>query len=59
MFFLESKIVPSLFLFFFRVIMKAHCISYYVAFTYYSEKWEHSILDSNFIISFYQLRTSL
>ena len=39
--------------------MKAQCISYYVAFTYNSEESTHIILDSNFIISFQQLRPSL
>ena len=30
----------------FSVIMKIHCISYYAAFTYYSEDWAHYILNS-------------
>jgi len=46
MFFLEYK--KSIFLL--GVIMKAHCISYFVAFTYYSKECAHSILDSNFVI---------
>jgi len=51
MFFLEHEICPK-FISLFSVILKAHCISYYAAYTYYSAEWEHSILDSNLTTSF-------
>jgi hypothetical protein len=40
------------FISFFSVIMKAHCISYKVAVTYYNEEWAYFLLDSDFITSF-------
>jgi hypothetical protein len=51
MFFPWTQICPKS-IFLFSMIMKGHCISYYVAFTYFYEEWAHSIIDSNFIMFF-------